>query len=114
MKIPKERFVAWDVLKEHLPALLNGLESVTEERLDRLVEFIEEELILRKAAQIRLKNGTANDKDVSDALLKGYIKAWGEAAAFAGHPDAAEACRNICRRAKEIVSATDPARMVMR
>lgn len=49
----KKRFVDWDYLQDKLPVFLNG--TLTEDKLDRLVDLIEEELILKKAEEIKEK-----------------------------------------------------------
>lgn len=49
----KERFVNEAILVKHLPIFFGG--SKTEEELDKMIDFIEETLILEKAKEISLR-----------------------------------------------------------
>lgn len=49
------RFVRDEILLPKLPVFLKSGSSLTEDQLDKLVDLIEEELILKKAEEIKEK-----------------------------------------------------------
>lgn len=49
----KKTFVNWEILKDKLPAFIHG--NQTDESLNKLIDFIEEDLILKKAEEIKVK-----------------------------------------------------------
>ena len=51
MEIQPKDFIAWDVLKTHLPVFVHG--DHTEESLDNLVNFIAKNLILQYAKELQ-------------------------------------------------------------
>lgn len=55
----KKRFVDWEVLNPKLPIFLN--KNLSSEQLDRLVDMIEEELILEKAKEIKEKRSKKDE-----------------------------------------------------
>jgi hypothetical protein len=58
MKEHKERFVNEALLVRYLPVFICG-PNKTEEQLDRLIDLIEENLILEKAKEIEAKRAAA-------------------------------------------------------
>jgi len=58
MSKPKERFVNEAVLVRSLPVFLCGIK--TEEQLEKIIDLIEESLILEKAKEIEARRAAAN------------------------------------------------------
>jgi len=68
----KERFVNGKILLQNMPAFLCGCKKTNAEQLDNMIDNLEEELILDKAEEIRVKNlgrlGTHENIAISEAL----------------------------------------------
>ena len=56
----KITFVNWEILKNHIPVFINP-PITTEEQADKLIELIEDGLILKKAEEIKKKREIEKD-----------------------------------------------------